>query len=1028
LYRNKPSVWGIERAQYLLLRLAVIILLAGAGLARAGNFYHGITPASVPWPGGMVPYDFSNAVTAAEQQTYLNGLREWELAANVKFVPHTTQPNWIRFCYNTNFQDYVLGGSYSPQIVTVSSLGRAQVCHEMGHSFGFTHENIRPDATNYVLLLTNNISNEASNIYWFTIDPTSVTNGAYDYESVMHLGWDFDSTNPGVTATQQPKPPNFPKYQYRMGNYCLSPGDRAALAYLYGAPMVPLSNLVTNTADTGLGSLRAALYYVTDHPGSVVTFNIPTSDPGYSNGVYNIHLTGMLPPLVANGMVIDGSTQPGYAGKPLIVLDGSQILPETFTSDTGLLVYSASNQVKDVSFSGFIWNGLTFEYPNATNNTVSGCWIGADATGTNAAPNAFQGILVTSGASHNTFGSSNVISGNAQYGVYITGSNTVGNVVAGNYIGVNANGSGALSNDISGVFIGGLTSGNIVGGTNVSARNVLSGNFEYGVWLSDTNTTQNIVEGNYIGIDKSGSNGIPNGASGIFIGNGTSSNTIGGVSAGAGNVISGNSAYGIYMTNTTANAISGNIIGMNAGGETALGNVASGIGIFGGVSNNIIGGARNVISGNSDYGIEISGIGGVMNNLVSGNYLGTDAAGTNSPGIQQFGVGIFGGATGNTVGGTAVGAGNLISGNTSYGIYVSDAGTSNNFVEGNLIGTDKTGTNAIPNVDFGIGVWSGASGNVIGGTAAGARNVVSGTIGAGYGITLGGANRNVVEGNYIGTDISGTEAIPNHFAGVAMYDNGTGGAVGNLIGGTNAGAGNVIADNYGPGVVLYNNDTTNNSIRGNSIFGNDGLGVNFNNDGPTPNHTGFMAGPNDLQNYPVITNTFGLGGGTIVEGSFNSLPNGTYSLDFYRNINEDFSGYGQGQVYLGGVSVTTSGSGNASFAYTNWSGNYSGQYISATATAATGDSSEFSADMLATNLPAPFAQFGGSYRWLASGFVFNLTFETNFSYHIQVATNLAVNPIQWVNLTNFTATNVSLLFTDRTAAGFRARFYRVISP
>src|ERR1700723_1171094 len=212
----------------------------------AGNFYNGITPATVPWPGGIVPYQFSNTLTVAEQLTYLNGLREGELAGNGKFVPYTNQSRWILFCYDTNFQDYVAGGSYSPQLVTISSLSRAQVCHEMGHSFGFTHENIRPDATNYVLVLTNNIANEPTNIYWFTIDPTSVTNGNYDYESVMHLGWDFDSTNPGVLATQQPKAPNFPKYQYRMGNFCLSPGDRAALEYLYGPPAVPLSNVVTN--------------------------------------------------------------------------------------------------------------------------------------------------------------------------------------------------------------------------------------------------------------------------------------------------------------------------------------------------------------------------------------------------------------------------------------------------------------------------------------------------------------------------------------------------------------------------------------------------------------------------------------------------------------------------------------------------------------------------------------------------------------------------------------------------------------
>ncbi len=103
---------------------------------------------------------------------------------------------------------------------------------KMGHSFGFTHENIRPDATNFISVLTNQIVNEPANIVWFTIDPTSITNGNSDYESVMHLGWDFDSIQPGALATQQPKPPFFPRYEFRMGNFTLSPGDRAALAYL----------------------------------------------------------------------------------------------------------------------------------------------------------------------------------------------------------------------------------------------------------------------------------------------------------------------------------------------------------------------------------------------------------------------------------------------------------------------------------------------------------------------------------------------------------------------------------------------------------------------------------------------------------------------------------------------------------------------------------------------------------------------------------------------------------------------------
>ncbi|MGH7940011.1 MAG: M12 family metallopeptidase, partial [Limisphaerales bacterium] len=324
--------------RWLALFLAVI-----PRLVFAANFYADISPSNVPWTNGIVPYEFdTNTLTTNEQETYLDGLREWELAGNVKFVPHTTQPNWILFSYNTNFVDYVSGGSYSPQLVTVSSLSRAQVGHEMGHSFGFNHENIRPDAASYITVLTGNITNESDNIGFFTVDPTTVPYGNYDYESVMHLGWDFASINPHMLATQQPKSPNFPRYQFRMGNYCLSPGDRAALAYLY-PPATTLTNIVTNTADVGPGSLRAAIYYATDHPGTTIHFDIPTSDPGYSNSVFNIHLTGMLPPLVTDGTVIDGSTQPGFTGKPLIFVDASQIIPETFTSDT-FLIYSANNQ------------------------------------------------------------------------------------------------------------------------------------------------------------------------------------------------------------------------------------------------------------------------------------------------------------------------------------------------------------------------------------------------------------------------------------------------------------------------------------------------------------------------------------------------------------------------------------------------------------------------------------------------------------------------------------------------------------
>ena len=917
--------------------------------ARAGNFYAGTSPTNVPWPGGIVPYEFTNSLTPAEQQTYFNGLREWQLAANVQFVPHTNQTHWVLFTYNTNWIDNV-SSSTNPQIVTVSSLSRAQVCHEMGHSFGFTHENIRPDQTNYLTVLSNNVA--PGYLVYFQIDPTSVTNGPYDFESVMHLGWDFGSTNPGVAATQQPKPPYFLRYQFRMGNYCLSPSDRAALAYLYHPPTVPLTNIVTTTADYGPGSLRAAIYYATDHPGSAIRFDIPTSDPGYSNGVFNIHLTGMLPPLVANGTIIDGSTQPGFAGKPLIFVDGSQILSETFTSDT-FLIYSASNQIKNLSFSGFDWNGLTLEYADATNNTISGCWFGLDFSGTNPAPNAYQGILIANGAS-----------------------------------------------------------GNVIGGTNALERNVISGNSQYGIFITDSNTTGNVVLGNYIGTDASGTNAVPNGKSGVLIGGGANANLIGSTNPAGRNILSGNTEYGIYLTNTLGNIISGNYIGLDGSGETALGNGLSGIALYGGTQNLIGGmvtGAGNVLSGNSEYGIDIANP-VAAGNWVQGNLIGLDAAGTNGIGNGNGygGVLLDNGATGNVIGGTVGNARNVISGNAPAGIFFAGTATSGNVVEGNYIGTDISGSTAVPNSLAGIYMPFGTPGNIIGGAVAGVGNVISGNF---YGLYLANPDTsgNWVEGNDIGTDGTGTNPLPN-YDGLIIF----GGATNNIIGlkPDGSGLGNRIAFNDWDGVLVGDTNTAGISVRGNSISENSGFGIELVDDG------------NHFQNFPVITNAFGYGNSTTVSGTLNSLADQTFFVDIYRNL---LAYPDQGEFYFGTAGVTTDASGNANFSLTSTAANYAGQYFTATATAASGDTSEFSPAVLATNLPVAYAQFTGPFQSRTNGFVFSLTLQTNFNYRIQAATNL-VAPIIWTDLTNFVATNSLFGFTDHTATNYRVRFYRVVSP
>jgi titin len=396
------------------------------------------------------------------------------------------------------------------------------------------------------------------------------------------------------------------------------------------------------------------------------------------------------------------------------------------------------------------------------------------------------------------------------------------------------------------------------------------------------------------------------------------------------------------------------------------------------------------------------------------------------------GVFLAAGATGNLIGGVTTGARNVISGNTngpyySYGVLAAGSGTSGNLIEGNYIGLGADGLTPVPNY-YGVYFYGGATNNTLGGTVAGAGNYVSGN--ASYDVLISdpGTSGNFAEGNFIGTDFTGTNGVAG-FINVELQN----GATGNFIGGVNPGAGNVITAASFLGVVLYGADTTNNSIRGNSIF-NNYMGIHLvgNEYYPyvTTNHTGFLAGPNNLQNFPVITNAFGYAASTIVSGTLNSATNGSFLIDLYRNFqpDENIGGYGEGQFYAGTVSVTTDGSGNASFSLTNTAGNYSGQYFTATATDASGNTSEFSLAVIATNAPAPSAQIATPFIWRTNGFIFNLTFATNFSYRIQATTNLATNPIPWIDLTNFTPASSSLLFTDRTATNFRVRFYRVVSP
>lgn len=261
------------------------------------------------------------------------------------------------------------------------------------------------------------------------------------------------------------------------------------------------------------------------------------------------------------------------------------------------------------------------------------------------------------------------------------------------------------------------------------------------------------------------------------------------------------------------------------------------------------------------------------------------------------------------------------------------ASAGGNVIQGNFIGTDLTGMAALPN-GTGIQIEIDAPNNLIGGTIAGAGNVISGN--AGHGLLLNQSAGNVIQGNFIGTDPSGVVNLGNTLDGVYLNN-----ASSNAIGGVLYGAGNTIVNNGAAGVGIPAG--TANAVRGNSIYANGGLGIDLGVTGVETNTPGGPhTGANDLQNYPVLTAVVSSRNTTSIDGHLNSTPNTSFQIDFYNSPVCDPSGHGQGKTYLGSASITTDANGNASFDFSFAGLLPIGSYVSATATDPAGNTSEFS--------------------------------------------------------------------------------------
>ena len=485
----------------------------------------------------------------------------------------------------------------------------------------------------------------------------------------------------------------------------------AAFPFPYGNSLV-----VENTNDTGAGSLRSAIHYADTLTGlQTITFAIP------GTGVQTIQLLEPAPP-ITTPVWIDGTSQPGFSGTPLIELDGGAV---TTAGNDGLTFDSGSggSTVTGLTIGNFTGDKIVL---NSDSNLIAGDDIGTDDTGTISDPN-----------------------GEWQNGILIN------------------------------------SAGNTIGGTSALARDVISANEAFGVAIEYTYATGNIVEGDYIGTDVTGTHALGNAYSGVLVLGGTG-NTIGGTAAGTRNVISGTlDNNGVYLSGnlTSANVVEGDYIGTDVTGTVALGNAQDGVAIEYGAFDNTIGGtiaaARNVISGNALAGV---GLAEAVDNVVEGNYIGTDVTGTvavaNGVDGGNQGIAIVSGSSDNTIGGTTALARNLISGNAGFGVTIADdldyieqgLYTFGNVVEGNFIGTDVTGALALGNGTDGIQI-SQASGNTIGGTAGGAGNVIGDNQGDGVAVDAGDAGDSIddaILGNWIygndglGIDLGADGVTPNH--------------------------------------------------------------------------------------------------------------------------------------------------------------------------------------------------------------------------------------------------------------------------
>ena len=570
----------------------------------------------------------------------------------------------------------------------------------------------------------------------------------------------------------------------------LSSAIAATLSVAAMAPASATSSwVVTSTADTGGEclpgncTLRAAIKAANaSADGDVITFDIAPAGPK------TISVDSTLPIVLGSDVVIDATTQPG-GGAHGIRLDD----PDVGGGEHGLVLEGDRVTIRGFAITRFdgwgilVWGG--------SSERIQGNWIGT-SDGVTDQGTGDDGIRLQDGGSSLIggpgSGDGNIVSGGDNDGIEIHDSND--NIVSGNMVGLTANGLSRLPNASSGIEINGTASNNRVGGLLPGERNYVSGNDGIGVQILGTQQPDgscktpeyNVVQGNYLGLDVNGGRMTPSGnrGEGAALHTCARHNTIGGTTAAARNIISGNAADGVELDSTGG-----------PGGTLA-----------------------------------------VCDNVVQGNYIGLSPSGLGRRDNFDDGVGLDNGACNNLVGGTEPGARNYIAGNSNDGVDISHLGSNGNVVEGNIIGLGVNNA-TIHNGWYGVMFRSKPQRNVL------RDNVISGNAKGGIRLQDNLSFYNEVRGNKIGTDIAGTEARANKGHGVWLFD----GPNENVISGNtikwNTGAGVAVERLAGSAYTTRNNRISNNRMGGNGGLGIDLLPVaganpldGVNNDGQIGNN------------------------------------------------------------------------------------------------------------------------------------------------------------------------------------------------